>query len=156
MIPINIPGFGNLELSYLVSDYNGTLALDGLLLPGVADALSVIANHIDVHVITADTFGLAQSQLNGLPVSLTVTPAENQAETKLDFITQLGTSSTVAIGNGRNDRKMLEAAAVGIALIQREGGSAASLACADIVCTSIHDALALIQNPKRMTATLRS
>jgi soluble P-type ATPase len=156
MISIDIPGFANLEIRYLVSDYNGTLAVDGILLPGVADELSEIANHIDVQVITADTFGLARSQLKGLPVSLTVTPVENQAETKLDFVTKLGAKATVAIGNGRNDRKMLEAAAVGIALIQREGGSVASLAGADIVCTSIHDALALIQNPKRLIATLRS
>lgn len=156
MITIDIPGFGKLELRYVVLDYNGTLAVDGLLLPGVAEALSETAQSIDVQVITADTFGLAQSQLSGLPVSLTITPVENQAETKLGFITRLGASSTVAIGNGRNDRRMLEAAAVGIALIQREGGAAASLACADIVCTSVLDALALLQHPKRMTATLRS
>ncbi len=156
MMSIDIPGFRKLELHHLVSDYNGTLAVDGQLLPGVAEALSAIAHHIDIHVITADTFGLAASQLNGLPVSLTVAPIENQAETKLDFVSRLGASSTIAIGNGRNDRKMLEAAALGIALIQQEGGSVASLLVADIVCTSIHDALALLRNPKRMTATLRS
>ena len=156
MISIDIPGFGELALSSLVLDYNGTLALDGLLLPGMADEIASIANHIDVYVITADTFGLARSQLDGLPVSLTIAPVDDQAETKLDFITKLDASSTVAIGNGRNDRKMLEAAAVGIALIQREGGSAVSLNSADIVCTSIHDALALLRNPRRMTATLRS
>ena len=156
MISVDIPGFGQLELAYLVSDYNGTLALDGVLLPGVAEALFGLATIIDVHVITADTFGLARSQLSGLPVSLTVTPVEHQAETKLEFITRLGAASSVAIGNGRNDRLMLEAAAVGIALIQGEGGSAASLASADIVCTGVLDALALLQHPKRLTATLRS
>ena len=156
MITIDIPGFGQLDLAYLVADYNGTLAVDGVLLPGVAEALSGIATLIDVHVITADTFGLARSQLSGLPVSLTITPVEHQAETKLEFITRLGASSSVAIGNGRNDRRMLEAAAVGIALIQGEGGAAASLASADIVCTSVLDALALLQHPKRLTATLRS
>jgi P-type E1-E2 ATPase len=156
MISIDIPGFGQLGLRYLVLDYNGTLAVDGQLLPGVADDLSAIAKQIEVHVITADTFGLAQTQLKGLPVSLKIIPIENQAEAKLDFVSKLGASFTVAIGNGRNDRKMLEAAAVGIALIQREGGSAATLGSADIVCTSIRDAVTLLQNPKRMIATLRS
>ena len=30
MIDIEIPGFGRLQLSHFVSDYNGTLAPDGL------------------------------------------------------------------------------------------------------------------------------
>lgn len=156
MISIGIPDFGKLDLRHLVLDYNGTLAFDGMLLPGVAEDLSALARHIDIHVITADTFGLARSQLDGLPVTLIVMPVERQAETKFDYVSRLGTSATVAIGNGRNDRKMLEAAALGIALIQQEGGSYASLAAADIACTSIRDALALLQNPKRIIATLRS
>ena len=43
MIEIRAPGFGDLHLSHLVCDYNGTLALDGTLLPGVADALRDLA-----------------------------------------------------------------------------------------------------------------
>jgi hypothetical protein len=39
MISLNIPGFKQLELSALVCDYNGTLAVDGQLLPGVADGI---------------------------------------------------------------------------------------------------------------------
>ena len=55
-----------------------------------------------------------------------------------------------------NDRKILSAAAVGIALIQREGGAAETLASADVVSTSILDALEFLRNPKRLVATLRS
>jgi soluble P-type ATPase len=62
----------------------------------------------------------------------------------------------VAIGNGRNDRKMPKAAAIGIALIQTEGGSAEALASADIASSTILEALDLLQNPKRLIATLRS
>jgi len=156
MISIDIPGFNKLELTHLVSDYNGTLAVDGQLLPGVADLLNALAPVIKIHVITADTFELARSQLAGLPVELTIVPVESQAKTKLQFVNELGADTVVAIGNGRNDRKMLKAAAVGIALIQREGGSAQSIAKADVVCTSVVDALELLLNPKRLTATLRS
>ena len=156
MISFDIPGFRKLELVHLVSDYNGTLAVDGQLLPGVADLLNSLASNILIHVITADTFGLAKSQLAGLPVELIIAPLESQAETKLQFITELGVESVVAIGNGRNDRKMLQAAALGIALIQREGGAAQTLANADLVCTNVLDALELLLNPKRLTATLRS
>jgi soluble P-type ATPase len=156
MISIDIPGFRKLELEHLVSDYNGTLAVDGKLLPGVAEALSSLASSIDVHVITADTFGLAEAQLAGLPVKLAITPVESQAEAKLRLVSDLGADAVVAIGNGRNDRKMLGAAALGIALIQREGGAAEALASANVVSTSVLDALDLLRNPGRLVATLRS
>jgi P-type E1-E2 ATPase len=156
MINIDIPGFGALQLSNLVLDYNGTLAVDGKLLRGVGSALTVLSSKLEVHVITADTFGIAASQLAALPVKLTIVPNEAQAEAKLQFVTQLGADNVVAIGNGRNDRMMLEAAAVGIAVIQAEGASAATLSSADVATPTILDAFALLLNPKRLIATLRS
>lgn len=156
MIEIDIPGFRHLRLAHIVSDYNGTLAADGVLLPGVKDALAALAGNVRLHVITADTFGLATGQLAGLPVELTITSAESQDEAKLEFVARLGADSVFAIGNGRNDRKMLEAAAIGVALIQKEGAAAETLASADLVSSSVVDALGLLSNPKRLIATLRS
>lgn len=156
MISIDIPGFRKLELKHLVLDYNGTLALDGRLLPGVARKLTRLASKIHVHVITADTFGEAKKQLQRLPVDVVITPARSQAEAKLKFLTKLGARATVAIGNGRNDRKMLKAAALSIALVQTEGGAAETMANADVVSTNILDALNLLFHPKRLVATLRS
>lgn len=156
MIEIKIPGFRDLQLNHIVSDYNGTLAVDGILLPGVREALTALTPDIHVHVITADTFGLAAGQLDGLAIELHITPVEHQAEAKLEFISGLCADSVVAIGNGRNDRKMLSAAAIGIALIQKEGASAQTLASADIISLDILDALDLLCHPKRLIATLRS
>jgi soluble P-type ATPase len=156
MISIDIPGFRKLELRHLVLDYNGTLARDGRLLPGVARKLAELASKIHIHVITADTFGLARAQLATLPIELKIIPVESQAEAKTQFVSELGADTVVAIGNGRNDRKMLSAAALGIALVQTEGGAAETLASADVASTSILDALELLRNPKRLVATLRS
>ena len=156
MISVDIPGFGDLELAHLVLDYNGTLALDGRLLPDVADALLELAPSLRIHVVTADTFGLAKAELAGLPVELLIVSVEGQVEAKLRYVSGLGANAVVAIGNGRNDRKMLRAAALGIALVQREGGAADALASADLISTSILDALDLLRNPKRVVATLRS
>ena len=156
MIRIDIPGFRSLELAHLVLDYNGTLALDGKLLPGVGDALAALSSGIRIHVVTADTFGFAARELAGLPVELTIVPVESQAEAKLAFVSRLGAEAVAAIGNGRNDRKMLEAAALGIAVIQKEGGSAEALASADVASPGILDALELLRHPKRLVATLRS
>ena len=116
MISVDIPGFRHLDLAHLVLDYNGTLALDGALLPGVADALKAIAPSLSIHVITADTFGSAAANLRGLPVSRVMAPHKDQHAAKMDYVKGLGAHSVVAIGNGRNDRKMVETAAIGIAL----------------------------------------
>lgn len=156
MIEINIPGSGRLHLEHLVLDYNGTLALDGALLPVVRDALIGLARLLQLHVLTADTFGGASKNFEGVPVSVTIIPPENQAEAKLLYVQKLGENSVAAIGNGRNDRLMLRAAALGIALIQKEGAASETIADADVICFSIIDALELFKNPKRLIATLRS
>jgi soluble P-type ATPase len=156
LIDIDVPGFRRLQLKQLVSDYNGTLAVDGKLLPGVAEAFAALAGRLEIHVITADTFGLARSELAGLLMELHITPVAEQAQTKLAFVNSLGAEAVVAIGNGRNDRLMLEAAALGIAVIQREGAAGEALARADVVAPSILDALDLLREPKRLIATLRS
>ncbi len=156
MIQIDIPGFGDLALSHLVLDYNGTLALDGKLLPGAREVLQATARLIGIHVLTADTFGLAESQLSGLPVKLVILAADGQAEAKADYIAELGAGAAIAVGNGRNDRKMLAAAALSIAVVQKEGASMETLANAHVVAPSIWDALDLLSHPKRLIATLRS
>ena len=156
MIAVDIPGLRDLRLEHLVLDYNGTLAEDGKLLPGVATTLKALARTLQIHVVTADTFGSAAEQLSGLPVNLIVVADTAQADRKLEFITSLNATKVVAIGNGRNDRKMIEAAALGIALIQREGSAVETLVCADVAVMGILDALALLQYPKRLKATLRS
>ena len=156
MIAIQIPGFGSLQLEHLVLDYNGTLAVDGVLLPGVEEALNRLSDKLTVHVITADTFGIAAKGLQGVICKLSVLGKDKQDLAKADFVESLGTDRTVSIGNGRNDARMLSACRLGIAVILKEGASALSLTAADIVCTDIVDALELLMHPLRLTATLRS
>jgi soluble P-type ATPase len=156
MLSVDIPGFRHLDLSHLVLDYNGTLAVDGAMLPGVAEALRALAPSLSIHVITADTFATAAASLRGLPVSRVMAPHKDQHAAKMDYVKGLGAHSVVAIGNGRNDRKMVEAAAIGIALVQAEGAAVETITRADIVCTNILDALGLLREPKRLIATLRS
>ena len=155
MQTITIPDFGTLTLATIVCDYNGTLAVDGVLLPGVKEAINKITD-IDIHVITADTFGVVEEQLKGCTCHVTIAPLEDQAQWKLEYIKKLNPKTTVCIGNGRNDRLMLKEAALGIALVQREGASVEAMLAADIVCTSALHALEYFSNHKRLIATLRS
>ena len=156
MITVDIPGYKTLNLAHLVLDHNGTLAVDGILMPGVKDCLGKLADNLQIHVITADTFGRAQAQLEGVPCRLSILSAADQDIGKLEYIKGLGPESCVCIGNGRNDRLMLMRAELGIAVILDEGVAVASLQAADIVCRGIVPALELLLNPLRLTATLRS
>ncbi len=79
MMEINLPGAQPLRLSHLILDYNGTLAADGSLLPGVAERLEILAKHLKIHILTADTFGSVRNQVAHLPVQLAVIPPEKQA-----------------------------------------------------------------------------
>ncbi len=112
-----------LSLSHLVCDFNGSLAVDGVLLPGVAERITKLSDVLSVHVVTADTFGQAQIELGGLPLEVLVLPPDRQTERKIDYLQALGTDAVVAIGNGNNDAAMLEAAALGICVVQSEGAS---------------------------------
>jgi soluble P-type ATPase len=156
MLCIAIPGFRDLEIEHLVLDFNGTLAIDGRLIPGVREALTALGGELEIHVVTADTFGCAATELSGLPVRMTIIPLEAQADAKLAYVHELGAQRVCAVGNGRNDRKMLAAAAVGVALVQREGGAGEALAAAAVVAVDILDALDLLRRPTRLIATLRS
>jgi len=156
MIEISIPGYKKLQLEHLVMDYNGTLACDGHLIDGVKEALEDLADTIEIHVLTADTFGKAQAGLKGVDCKLSILPEDNQDVGKLEYIKRLNSEFTVCIGNGRNDCLMLKEAALGIAVILEEGAALETLIAADVVCTSIVSALELLTNPLRLTATLRS
>ncbi|MBC8199277.1 MAG: ATPase P [Desulfobacterales bacterium] len=155
MIEIDIPGFGILRLEHLVLDYNGTIAVDGQPVQGVKERLIALARHVEIHVLTADTFGGVKKKLSDIPCKIHVLPVEAQDKGKMEYIDRLA-DRAVCIGNGRNDVMMLKKAALGIAVVQDEGAAASAVLSADIVVTDILFALDLITNHMRLTATLRS
>ncbi len=155
MIELKIPGFGPLALSHLVSDYNGTLAVDGALIPGVREKLHILAGMLDVHVVTADTFGIARRELVGVRCALHILEGENHDRQKEAYVEKLGSAGVVVLGNGRNDRLMLAAARLGIIVTEKEGCAVFALTAADILVHSALDGLDLLLNPGRLKATLR-
>lgn len=156
MLTIDIPNSRPLLLEHLVLDYNGTLAVDGELIAGVQQRLAKLKSLLNIHVLTADTHGTVRQKLLTLQTTPYIIGADNQDKAKKEFVAGLGGPTVVAMGNGRNDVLMLETAALGIGILQREGAAAAVLQCADVVCTSIQDALDLLIYPDRLRATLRN
>lgn len=155
MIELNIPGRGTLQLQHLVSDVNGTLAVDGVLIEGLTKRIASLRDRLAVHLLTADTHGqqgVIDQQLNLTAARLT---SGNEQEQKRLFVEKLGAESVVAIGQGANDAEMLKAAAIGIAVLSEEGLAVEALLNASIVMPTIYDALNLLEFPSRLVATLR-
>jgi len=155
MIELTIPGRGIIRLEHLVSDVNGTLALDGKLLEGVARRINLLRDRLEIHLLTADTHGhqaMIDQQL-GLR-AVRVTPGK-EAEQKAAYVNKLGPEKVIAIGQGANDAGMLKAASIGISLLSTEGTAIETLLAADLLVADIHAAFDLLENPLRLVATLR-
>jgi len=156
MIKIDISGIPTLCIEHLVLDYNGTIAINGDVITGVKVRLEELSRLVDIHVLTADTYGSVHEQCRELNVSVHVIGKYHQDREKLNFIESLKCEYCIAIGNGRNDTLMLEKAELGIGIMQAEGISAKTLMSCDIVFGSINDALDSLLNPMRLVATLRN
>ena len=155
MISVSVPGWRTLELECLVLDLNGTIALDGELLPGVNERLDALSTLLTIHLATADTHGWAAQSAERLELQLVRIAPGREGEQKLSIVERLGPGRTAAIGNGANDAAMLAAAALGIAVLGPEGLSTAALQAANVVVGGIEDALDLLLRPQRLRATLR-
>jgi P-type E1-E2 ATPase len=149
---ISIPGRANLRLDYLLLDVNGTLTNRGELIRGVIARIRRLRDTLEVRLVSADTFGTLDSVAKRLGVA-GVRAATG--EDKLKVLEELGRDRCAVIGNGTNDVPVLEAAALGFAVIGPEGASAAALRSADVVCASAMDAVDLLLDIKALSATLR-
>lgn len=156
MIELDIPGYGALTLTHLVLDMNGTIAAGGELIEGVADGLAALGGALRPVAITADTRGTAVALGEALGIDVHVIEGSWEAGEKLAFVQELGAERVVAVGNGANDALMLRASAVGVCVIGPEGAARPALESADVVVTSVGDALALLVEPRRLLATLRT
>lgn len=155
MIELNIPGRGQIQLQHLVCDVNGTLALDGHLLNGLARPLTGLRDRLALHLLTADTHGRQQiidQQLNVQAVR--IQPGAESAQ-KAEYVRHLGAETVIAVGQGANDAEMLRLAAIGVAVLSKEGTAVETLLAADLLVPSIFELLEILENPIRLVATLR-
>jgi soluble P-type ATPase len=155
MIELNIPGRGSLQLQHLVCDVNGTLAMDGQLLEGVKQRLTILRDRLTLHLLTADTHGKQTIIDQQLGIQAVRIPTGDEAERKANYVLELGASSVVAIGQGANDAGMLREAGLAICVLSAEGAAVETLVSAHLVAGNIFEALELLEKPLRIVATLR-
>lgn len=156
MISVSIPGWGDIEIEYLLVDYNGTIALDGKIKAGVKELLEKISRYMRIFIVTADTYDSVDSDVDIMGFNVLKVKKENSAEEKAKIVKELGPEKVLAIGNGANDALMLKEAALGIGVIGEEGCSNILLKEADIIVKDITEALNIVLHPERIIATLQS
>ncbi len=155
MIELNVPGRGVIQLEYLVSDVNGTIALDGQLIEGVDKALVRLGDRLELHLLTADTRGRQSIIDQQLSLEAVRISPGDETEAKAAYVRELGAEHVVALGQGTNDAGMLQEAGVGICILSQESTAVDALMSADLVAPDIHAALELLENPMRLVASLR-
>jgi soluble P-type ATPase len=154
MISIERPGQGNLEIEFILIDFEGTLASDRRVHPKAKDKINLLSKRTKIYI-------LAKGEKEGVEESLRRVKAEifyltegDFSRRKLDLLRQLGPTRTVAIGNGVDDAPMIEEAGLGICIISKEGTSVEAMKRADVVVSNILDALDFLLKPLRQKATL--
>lgn len=158
-IRVEIPGFGRLQLAALVSDYTGTLSCGGRVRRGVERRILRLAEVLDIHILTADTFGTVERELGSLPLSIHLLEVGGQDLQKEKFAAAMEPVRVAALGNGNNDRLLLRAVREGgglaIAVDNGEGCAVDALQNANLFISGAESALDLLLEPDRLKATLR-
>jgi len=155
VIELNIPGRNPLRLQHLVMDVNGTLAVDGQLIEGIAKRIALLRDRFTIHLLTADPHGrqaVIDQQLNLTAVRI---HPGSDAEQKAEYVRKLGAENVAAIGQGANDAAMLKEAALGICVMSQEGAATETLLSADLIMPNVTAALELLDKPLRIVASLR-
>jgi soluble P-type ATPase len=159
-ISIDIPGLGKRDIQHVITDYTGTLAFAGALVAGAEDRLRRLHQLVEMHVVSADSFGTAREQLLAVPLPVMILRGDGHDRQKLDYLENhnIDPRNVAAFGNGNNDRLLLQAVkgqGLAIAVDNGEGCALDAILNADLLIVGIVNALDLLLNPTRCKATLR-
>jgi len=158
-ISIDIPGFGLRQVEVVLTDFTGTLSRGGRLVPGVRERLLKLEEVMEIHVITADTFGSAQEELKDIPLTHYRLEGEGHDVKKRQYGEKLGLQHCAVFGNGNNDRLLLKAAkelgGLAVAVDNGEGCATDALLNSNLFIAGAVNALDLLLEPKGCKATLR-
>jgi len=157
-IVVDIPGFGRRHIRVVVSDYTGTYSIGGAIEPDVKRRLQQLITLVELHIVTADSFGTSERELAEIVAPYKLRTGRHDVE-KAAYVKQFDMEHVAALGNGNNDRLMLQAVREGggiaIAVDNGEGCAMDAMRNADVFVTGAANALDLLLDPTRLKATLR-
>jgi soluble P-type ATPase len=154
MIFIQRPGQEPLEIEFILSDFEGTLATDQRVHPKVKDKINLLSKRVKVTIFTTGEKERVSYVLRNVNAEVIYLKEGEASQGKLNLLHHLGAHRSVAIGNGVNDLAMIEQSALGIVVMNKEGTLAGVIGKADLVFVTILDALDFLLKPLRQKATL--
>jgi soluble P-type ATPase len=154
MISIERPGQSNLEIEFILVDFEGTLASDRRVHPKAKDKINLVSKRTKIYVLTKEEKERVEEALRKVKAEIIYLTEGESSQKKLDLLRQLGATRTVAIGNGVDDVPMIEEAGLGVCVLGKEGISSEAMKKADVVFMNILDALDFLLKPLRQKATL--
>lgn len=155
MISIQRSGQPNLEIEFLLIDYEGTLAVDGRIHPKAKDKINLLSKRLKVYILTGGEREKVEEHLRNVKAEILFVEEGETSREKLNLLRKLGPEKAVAIGNGTDDVPLLEEVGFGICVIGKEGAAGGALIRADLVVTDILYGLDFLLKPLRQKATLR-
>src|SRR4030043_51547 len=120
MISIERPGQGNLEIEFILVDFEGTLASDRRVHPKAIDKINLLSKRTKIYILTKQEKTLVEESLKKVKEEIVDLKEGEASQQKLDLLRQLGATRTVAIGNGTDDAPMIEEAVFGTCVMGKE------------------------------------
>ncbi len=154
MITIQRPGRGDLQIEFILIDFDGTLASDRRVHPKAKDKINLLSKRAKIYILTNGEKERVAEALKKVNAEIIYFTEEESFQKKLELLRQLGAIRTLAVGNGVDDGPMIQGAGFGLCVIGKEGASAEAVKNADVVFTDILDALDFLLKPLRQKATL--
>jgi len=154
MISIERPGQSNLEIDFILIDFEGTLASDRRVHPKAKDKVNLLSKRTKIYILAKEEKERVEEALRKIKAEIVYLTEGEASQKKLDLLRQLGQTKTVAIGNGADDVRMIEEAGFGICVLGKEGTFSEAMKKADVVFLNILDALDFLLRPLRQKATL--
>jgi soluble P-type ATPase len=154
MISVGRPGQSNLEIEFILIDFEGTLASDRRVHPKAKDKINLLSKRTKIYILAKEEKKLVEERLRKVKAEIVYVTEGEASLRKLDLLRKLGAKQCVAIGNGADDAPMIEEAGFGICVLGKEGTSLETMKKADAVFTDILDALDFLLKPLRQKATL--
>ena len=154
MITLQRPGQTSLGIEFVLIDFDGTLAQDGRVHPKAKDKINLLSKRAKIYILVKEEDERVGQSLRNVKAGRYFLRDGEASGQKAGLLREFGPDRCVAIGNGVDDGAMLEEAGLGICVIGKEGASAQGLAKADVVVSSVLDALDLLLKPLRHKATL--
>jgi len=146
-------GVGEIELTNIILDLNGTLAINGKLVEGVKNRLVKLKQMgFNLYLFTGDQRGNAIDLASEISIKVQKATTSDEKEA---LTMKLETEKTVAIGNARIDIGTFKSCKLRIGTLQAEGIHTEILPYIDILVPSINDALDLLINSDVFNATMR-